>query len=158
MRYQRRKMHHHVGEVLKEIFLVKSGGSGRGTRTPDPRIMIPALWRAKPNRRQNSVKNGNSAFEKPDGAHQSRILEQQTFAPGLVLATISAKCCELVDQDDPPPATKPRHRFLFDKAGLAPRDCQSDYLEMLDLGGRLRSRLINRISSYRRYQLKTICY
>jgi hypothetical protein len=42
-RYQRRKMHHHVGEVLEDIFLVKSGGSGRGTRTPDPRIMIPVL-------------------------------------------------------------------------------------------------------------------
>jgi hypothetical protein len=27
-----------------------------------------------------------------------------------------------------------QYRFLFDKAGLAPRDCQSDYLEMLDLG------------------------
>jgi hypothetical protein len=34
------------------------------------------------------------------------------------------------------PATryKATIRFLFDKAGLAPRDCQSDYLEMLDLG------------------------
>jgi hypothetical protein len=43
MRYQRRKIRHHVGEVLEEIFLAKSGGSGRGTRTPDPRIMIPVL-------------------------------------------------------------------------------------------------------------------
>ena len=40
MRYQHRKINRHVGEVIEEIFLVKSGGSGEGTRTPDPRIMI----------------------------------------------------------------------------------------------------------------------
>ena len=43
MRYQRWKMNRYVEEPKEEILSVKSGGSGGGTRTPDPRIMISML-------------------------------------------------------------------------------------------------------------------
>jgi hypothetical protein len=43
MRYQRSEKSSDTGDVGDQYFLFKSVGSGRGTRTPDPRIMIPVL-------------------------------------------------------------------------------------------------------------------